>query len=137
MSNNGFVKVPVNITIWKREGESDEDARKRLKGLLESELENLADHSISCAVGGHVAVITSYSFAAPYIVLLESEEEAVRFLRETYLNEVASDQANGFTIESEINDEGTFATIRSFGRGGRLGEEPDITTWEISSEIAL
>ena len=49
-----YVAFPVTITIRKHDGESDEDARKRLEGLLSSELGNLADHDISCAVGSTI-----------------------------------------------------------------------------------
>lgn len=50
------VTVPVDITIMTREGESEEEAKYRLHGLLKSELENLSDHQITCnVIGEHAA----------------------------------------------------------------------------------
>lgn len=42
--------VQCLINIEKRARESDELALERLQGLLESELENLTDHCVSCEV---------------------------------------------------------------------------------------
>lgn len=49
------VTVRVDIAIMTREGESEEEAKYRLHGLLKSELENLSDHQITCKIIGWTA----------------------------------------------------------------------------------
>lgn len=50
LSDSDSVEFPVSITIRKRPGETAEDVQRRLASLLSSELENLADHDITCRI---------------------------------------------------------------------------------------
>lgn len=79
------------------------------------------------------AVIFTYSFDSDTAVyLFETEDEAKKFLKDYYTEELRIDtEENGWSSEGTISDDGWYAKIENYC--GDEGSEPDITEFRIGN----
>lgn len=79
------------------------------------------------------AVIFTYSFDNEVAVyLFETEEQAKKFLEDSYIEELRIDiEENGWGSEGTISDDGWYAKIENYF--GDEGSEPDVTEFRIGN----